>query len=71
MPILVKVCRTCPINRPNNGASSNDGSSVLAVVWSDNNFPRGLFDPSHSVLTLSYVVLTLNLKILVSLILER
>ena len=65
MPIFIKECRTGPRDGTNNGEPS-----VLAVVRPDNNLPRGLFDLFHSVSTLSYIVLTLNHQILVSLSLE-
>ena len=55
---------------PTTGRRAHDGPSVLGVVSPNSNPPRGLFDLSHSVKTLSYVVLTLNHHILVSLNLE-
>ena len=64
MPILVNAARTDPIDTLNDGASVNDGLSFLAVDWSDNNFYRGLLVFSHFILTLRYVLLTLNHHIL-------
>ena len=70
MPILVKACRTDSIDGSNYGVLVNDGPSVLDVVLFNNNFPMGLLDISHFVLTLSNIVLTLNGHILVTLSLE-